>query len=478
MKLLIVDDQHSVHMFLDKMLSEHNPGLSGVLHAYNGKEALNLLETFHPDIMMLDVKMPLMDGIETLREIRFRGIQVHTMILSAYNEFEYARQALLYNAKDYLLKPIDWIELQDKLTKLIQQVRTNSVFRLKEITLEYLNGQESIPEIFSLQFEKLGISGYGFLCFRTDDERMDLRMEGVGQIYTVSSEELGLSLMSADKPESWNDLLQRFISNNMHFLGASRFQNDPMQAAEAMRQAVAAIQQGFYEPGVYLYEENAFSDVSPGLDMELARQTQEAYLKGDIQEVKILVERLFHVFRKTRARPAYVQEFCYGFLLRLNKDYITTFQQMKKSRFISEFNCYDSMSLKNAMLRIILNMCCDLEAEEASTDSDVVCRIKTYIDLHYDRDLSLETMSKHFFIGKYQISRIFKKKFEINYSDYILKVRMENAALLLTSTSCKLYEVAHKTGFDETSYFSNVFKKYYGSTPNEYRKGMETEDTG
>ena len=79
-------------------------------------------------------------------------------------------------------------------------------------------------------------------------------------------------------------------------------------------------------------------------------------------------------------------------------------------------------------------------------------------------------MSKHFFIGKYQISRIFKKTYDINYSDYILKIRMENAALLLKSTSCKLYEIAHRTGFEETSYFSNVFKKYYGITPNEYRK--------
>ena len=115
------------------------------------------------------------------------------------------------------------------------------------------------------------------------------------------------------------------------------------------------------------------------------------------------MERLFTLFRRTKTPPQYVQEFCYSFLLHLNKDFITTFQQLKGSSFTSEFNYYDAASLKNALLRMIINMQCDFEPEEASTDSDVVCRIKQYIDLHYNQDLSLETMSKHFFIGKYQI---------------------------------------------------------------------------
>ena len=66
MKLLIVDDQNSVHMFLDKMLESHTVGISGVFHAYNSKEALVLLEREKPDIMLLDVKMPVMDGLETI----------------------------------------------------------------------------------------------------------------------------------------------------------------------------------------------------------------------------------------------------------------------------------------------------------------------------------------------------------------------------------------------------------------------------
>ena len=474
MKLLIVDDQNSVHMFLDKMLESHTVGISGVFHAYNGKEALVLLEREKPDIMLLDVKMPVMDGLETLRQINAAGIQVRTIILSAYNEFEYARKALLFHVKDYLLKPIDWEELSDKLRMLICQAREDAVSAIQERVGDYLNGQKVASRDFALSFEKLDIKGYGFLCSRSG-EGIKLPDEIPAQmICACSSEDLNMSLIRTEVSGVWDALREHFCREDALFIGFSLYQERPEQAPEAMRQSIEALKQGFYEPGTYRYEPDVFSQTSSQLEMELAGRIQDAYLNGDVQNVKLLVERLFTLFRRTKTPPQYIQEFCYSFLLHLNKDFITTFQQLKGSSFTSEFNYYDAASLKNALLRMIINMQCDFEPEEASTDSDVVCRIKQYIDLHYNQDLSLETMSKHFFIGKYQISRIFKKKFEINYSDYILKVRMENAALLLTATSCKLYEIAHKTGFEETSYFSNVFKKYYGVTPNEYRKMEES----
>ena len=432
--------------------------------------------------MMLDVKMPVMDGMETLCRIKEMGICVHTIILSAYNEFEYARQALLYDVKDYLLKPIDWKEVSDLLTSLVQHIKKEAVCQIQYIMADFLKGQEAIPDAFVLPFETLDISGYGFLCFRSEDlewtaDSMDksiictISTESSANIRTESSaENFTLCLAAIDNDSSWETLWRRAFPDETAFIGFSLFQEDAANAADAMKQAIDALKQGFYEPGIYLYEENFFSPSASASEMEIAEQIQTAYTKRDVQQLKLLVERLFNLFRRNKTQPEYVQEFCYSFLLQLNKDFINTFQKLKGSAFLSEFNCYDAASLKNMVLRIIINMQCDFEPSQAGTDSDVVCRIKEYIDLHYDRDLSLDTMSKHFVIGKYQISRIFKKTYDINYIDYILKIRMENAALLLKSTSCKLYEVAHRTGFEETSYFSNVFKKYYGITPNEYRK--------
>ena len=76
--------------------------------------------------------------------------------------------------------------------------------------------------------------------------------------------------------------------------------------------------------------------------MEIAEQIQTAYTKRDVQQLKLLVERLFNLFRRNKTQPEYVQEFCYSFLLQLNKDFINTFQKLKGSAFLSEFNCYDA----------------------------------------------------------------------------------------------------------------------------------------
>ncbi len=486
MKLLIVDDQNSVHMFFDKMLAPGAFGISHVLHAYHGAQALNIIEEEQPDIMMLDVKMPVMDGMETLQHMKEKGFMVHTVILSAYNEFEYARQALLYDVKDYLLKPIDWQEVSELLTSLVQHAKEDTVRQLQNMLEESIEKQETPADDFTLPFQKLGIAGFGFLCMRSEDWEWLSGHIKESIVCTVSmkspagasmtnfsqyaADTFTLALISVEKQESWKALCHMPFLSEATFIGFSLFHESAAETISAMKQAIEALKQGFYEPSVTIYDKDFFSLSATPLELELAEQIRNAYMQRDVQEVKLSIERLFNLFKRNKTDPEYVQEFCYSFLLQLNKDFITTFRQLKGNAFLSEFNCYDAASLKNMLLRIIINMQCDFKPSETSTDTDVVCRIKKYIELHYEQDLSLDTMSKHFFIGKYQISRVFKKTYGINYSDYILKIRMENAALLLKTTSYKLYEVARRTGFEETSYFSNVFKKYYGITPNEYRK--------
>ena len=123
MKLLIVDDQNSVHMFLDKMLESHTVGISGVFHAYNGKEALVLLEREKPDIMLLDVKMPVMDGLEACTRIRAMdrgdGPSVPILAMTA-NAFEEDKQkAFAAGMTGYLVKPLDIRLLVEELKRCL-----------------------------------------------------------------------------------------------------------------------------------------------------------------------------------------------------------------------------------------------------------------------------------------------------------------------------------------------------------------------
>ncbi|CAM4513886.1 two-component system response regulator YesN [Paenibacillus endophyticus] len=121
MKLLIADDQLSLHRYLDKVMDWADLGISEVQHAYNGDEAANKIETFRPDLAIMDIHMPLLDGIESLRRIQHLDKIPRTIILSAYDQFEYARDALRLQVSHYLLKPVDAELLRDAIRELIQQ---------------------------------------------------------------------------------------------------------------------------------------------------------------------------------------------------------------------------------------------------------------------------------------------------------------------------------------------------------------------
>lgn len=121
MKLLIADDQISLHRYLDKVMDWEGMGFTDVRHAYDGEEAAALAVSFRPDILILDIHMPNLNGIESLKRVRESGHSPKTIILSAYDEFEYARDALYLQVSRYLLKPVDAAQLRDALGEIIRE---------------------------------------------------------------------------------------------------------------------------------------------------------------------------------------------------------------------------------------------------------------------------------------------------------------------------------------------------------------------
>ena len=115
--------------------------------------------------------------------------------------------------------------------------------------------------------------------------------------------------------------------------------------------------------------------------------------------------------------------------------------------------------------------------EEPSTQSTME-RVRAWIEGHYAEDLSLTSMATRFYIDRFQLSRLFKKAFGINYQDYILRVRMEQAVRLMARPELDLAQIARAVGYDDPGYFSSVFRKYHGVSPRSYRKSMERGGKG
>ncbi len=124
-KLLIVDDQPSVHQYLQRAVDWTHLGIDPVLHAYEGKECLRLIETHRPDLMLLDIKMPKCDGMAVLEALQRYPLPPRIILLSAYGEFHYAQRAIRYGVSNYLLKPIDRNELIEALLLCIASIEAD-----------------------------------------------------------------------------------------------------------------------------------------------------------------------------------------------------------------------------------------------------------------------------------------------------------------------------------------------------------------
>ncbi|MGG1639188.1 response regulator transcription factor [Paenibacillus sp. NRS-1760] len=168
MKLLIVDDQLSLHRYLNKVMDWKELGITKVQHAYDGEEAANMVETFRPDLMIMDIHMPLLDGIESLKRIQHLDKIPRTIILSAYDQFEYARDALRLHVSQYLLKPVDAELLQEALRELIQQSLLDAQKSIRsELDRTIYAGQIEANSLINFQdcLEFLAIERFAILTF-------------------------------------------------------------------------------------------------------------------------------------------------------------------------------------------------------------------------------------------------------------------------------------------------------------------------
>lgn len=470
MKLLITDDQNSVHMFFDRMLHYEELGITQVFHAGNGQEALEIINKEYPELMLLDIRMPVMDGLSLLEAIEDISFEHRVMILSAFDEFEYAKRCIRFGVHDYLLKPIDIREVKKALEQSIKEVSEAQQKKLYNTFLRYMektaDGTEYVPE----QLEK---QGYGIVCFESGNapEFAEVEEELPKCFCTVETADLEIQVYTAKDENEWKTFyeLQKDLNSEMR-LGFGWFHYGKKEFQTAFMESWEALRQGFYKPGTYFYEKDYLTHYRGTEAEKLSEQLKKSFETGNVQEMKQAVEKLFFIFKRGKVHPDYVHDFCYGFLIQINSDFVETLKKLRSSAVMESFQSVDATGLKNTFLRLMLSMRLDMSPKDVDMDEDVVRKIRHYIDTNYEKDISLTTLSQHFFISKYQISRLFKKQFGVNYSDYILKVRMEAAEMMLINSKEKIDDIAKRSGFEETSYFSRVFSKYFGMSPGEYRK--------
>ncbi len=525
--VMLVDDEEEVRIAIEKKINWQELGFKVVATAENGQDALEKALESQPDVVMTDINMPFLNGLEFSKQLKSELPATKFVIFSGYDEFEYAKEAIELSAEEYILKPIDSEELYQLFSRLKNRLDDELDQRRNLETLEKYY-QESIP-FFREQFLIGLIEGH------IEPERIDEIAYEYGEDIKGNFYAVGILKLSFDEKEinkdtkrllslSLNQLTKERLSScrNYHCLnylgnvivlgcfnsrdeyddfvmdldricklsaklllknttagvgGMVTDLKDLFSSFKAAREAVSyrillddnqAISIKDVEPkkqSVNLFENDSVNRILK----EIKIGSQEG-LKASIHEFFSNLSKngvaLYHL--KLSILEAYFE------LVKLAKNYdLRDEEEQLKDKTIFEF--LEQMESLEQVEKWFEHKCYLVKETVNKNRLDstglMIEKAKEYIAEHYSESkLSVDSLCSYLNVSPNYFSSIFKKHTGLSFVSYLTDLRLKKAVDLLENTDEKAYIIAGMIGYDEPNYFSYVFKKSYGMSPSKYRQ--------
>ncbi|MBW4084376.1 response regulator [Paenibacillus sp. S150] len=514
LKMLIVDDEPVICKGLRLTIDWAALGVEVIGEAYDGGEALRVMGSTEVDFLLSDIRMDGMDGLQLAEQVGQLYPEVRMVIISGYEDFDYARQAIRLGVNDYLLKPVNVDELTGVVGKLAEDIRrqkqeggkdevklwlTNMArhgiayrkaapsslqgaqFRILATQLGYFH--ERYAELGQEEYEQLQEEWLGGLHGR-------LALPGLKLVSIFDHENLLITLAVADRrlaPQEWREWLDRFIPGlvpgaELH-CGASRTYADAAETADRCAEAAELLRYSVLEHPPVLDEEviRQWNGTREPAALDIADRVQNlvaALFKQDAAETGVLVSELLQFFKHESYllhEIVTVYEELFALLRqRLRKSGITGMDYGRQPPDLYLYNSYDALE---ALIRKDMADLLEL-IEQNGTDRSywIVEKAKRYIEAQYRTDLKASEVAAWLKITPSYFSYIFKQSTGKGFTEYMNELRIEQAKELLASTHDKVFEIADKVGYKEYKYFVTVFKSYTGMTPKEYRGLRASKD--
>ena len=517
-KILLVDDEEEVRTSIIKKIDWEKNGFTVIGDAENGKDALEKIEQLEPDVVLTDVRMPYMNGLELAAELRRIHPSVKVVIFSGYDDFEYAKQAIQLNIIEYILKPVNARELTDILGKIkinlddeIERLRGETVLQdnlkknlvilrenflsklvkgkieikqieheMKEYALPFLESNCWVALKINLDNGGSDKDGNPLSVQNLLDSRMQEwtgyasfhRPSGLCAIVGMESEGEITHLMALlnDVCRESRRILYQPLTIGM---GSVVHQIEKIaQSYSGAREAVAY--GGIAGDIVYINDVEPHQKPILWLDDKMEADLNYALRFGDEDKILSCVENIVQLMETSvscNVQP-YLISILHVILQVVQKHELD--EQLVFGKYADYYGVLSEVSTTESLFQWLSGICYSISACIANarkgTTKTVVQEAKRYIEENYQNsDLSLETLCDYLHMSAAYFSTVFKKEEGESYISYLTGVRMKKAAELLESTDEKTYVIAAKVGYDEPNYFSYVFKKRYGVSPNKFR---------
>lgn len=534
LKVFVVDDEIWVCELIKKSIKWAELDLEVIGEANDGITAYNMIVEQHPDIVITDIRMPGLDGISLIKKLRESDINCNFIIISGYQNFEYAQNALKLGVEDYILKPVDEEELTDTLIRLrkhflsskeqvqkeenLKKLLTNSIEKLKEqFLLKLLFDNELNPmslEEVNAEYQFKFKNGYfNVLVFKIDHldiEKTDRNLGNVVfnkiseiikrgfesscyEVFTLQCKSKLICVLNYPQENSViieNCLKKIFQETKTHVelfhsfnltVGVGSIESELHFLKQSLDSALDSIKCRIIEgvEKIINISKLCYNDLKITEIVSIEKEKQFICMIEvfNINELSQWLKEVFAtIFTINDINPCLVFDICYEII----ELYFNTMKRLGFSieeEYISRSRVYEDID-ECKSINELLNYLLKLFNESLSFYYDLKqsqsCKpveiAKSYVSKHYSETINLEDVAKLVYLNPSYFSDFFKKETGVNFSEYVINYRIEIAKELLKNIQYRIADVSEMVGYKDEKYFSKLFKKVVGINPAEYKK--------
>lgn len=521
--VLIADDEPKVCKGLRSIIDWGKYGYNVIDTAEDGEDALEKLNKGRYNLVITDIRMPVLNGLELIKKIQAQNPDIKILIISGYSDFAYAKQAIEYGVKGYLLKPVNREDLIEHIVKLKDEldnelnnrkyIRENANIAIDKFLLDFVTGNLTENAI-NEKIKSVGISirsdcycialieidSFNNLVEKNLEDANLLKFsirnvveeivneKQIGFVYEDTYGILGI-LFCGEKFISENNgnisaFLEYIQLNILTYIktsvtiGYGSIVKSAYQVKDSRKQAQFALHKGILSDGnkiVCYVQENGLNG-NHILKMKWDNQRLLSAIEMfDEKSIKTEINSFMDEVSHYRITKDIMQTMLYNFVFTIctavrkyNGDAVGIFSQNE----IYDLENYklDYSRLKEWLLSKCIVTCEYLADLQKNKSSNIINQVKIYIDKNYSEDLSLKSIAGIFYLSPAYLGRLFKNGIGEAFNDYLNKVRISEVKKMVFTEDSKVYEIITKVGYNNHEHFYRQFKRYEGTSFAEFKE--------
>lgn len=507
-KVMIVDDEPMIREGLKTLIdwNKHNFEVVGV--AANGREAIEKQIELNPDMILIDIRMPGMDGLQAIEEIRRTNGTCHFLILSGYADFSYAKKAIAHNVDGYILKPIDEDELESYVERISAVLKKKSQLQLNTQQTTVLLRDEMLQQLSSGKLSGIGseiqdlqkflgtpAKNYQLLLIELYSREHSLTMnaqlkkkladvvdqKGIGWVFAaepfvgVLLKDYMLQNSALEQMTSW---IEECCGTRVRFAAAA---SEPVRELSELQEWPPAVRkllkQRFMLQGQHIHIAT-MSEVNNGADDENAEEfsveglAQRLYYMLDIgskdgvnSAIQEVSERICgHDTSEQFVKSSWAQVLT----IVLNKAATSNPQVSLQEDLLMITALYLTHHYDEMLSQLQLKLLHLAEKIGKSDSVSVLKQMTDFIERHYNENIKLETLAELFNYNSSYLGKMFKNYTGEHFNTYLDQIRIQHAIELLQE-GLKVHQVSERVGYANVDYFHSKFKKYKGVSPSSFK---------